>query len=140
MFTSTILITVRTNSSAITLIFMMVLPGTEVTDSISSIEISKIQRAVEGLPLEPNLASQTSATYDVDESVRACEVEWPHCAGTSLTCVSFPCAWNTNHRCTDIWHLALGKDCESQYPDTPRRRDKLLPQGRIACNDGLCNG
>ncbi len=54
---------------------MMVVPGTEVTDPISNIEISNIQWDAERIPLRPNLVLQPSVAYDVDESVRACEVE-----------------------------------------------------------------
>ena len=44
------------------------------SDSISNIKISEVQREAEQHPLEPILPSQPSGNYDVDESVKACEV------------------------------------------------------------------
>ena len=53
----------------------MVMSETEVTISISNIKIIEAQRKAEQTPSEPTLPPQPSGNYDVDESVRACEVK-----------------------------------------------------------------
>ena len=47
---------------------------TNVTDSIFNMKISETQREFEGTPSEPILPPQPSGEFEVDESVRACEV------------------------------------------------------------------
>ena len=50
------------------------LPGMEVIDSIRTIKIDEAPREVEQTPSEPILPPQLSGNYNVDESVKACEV------------------------------------------------------------------
>ncbi len=107
----------------------MVVSWAEVTDSISNIGISEAQWEVEQPPSEPILPPQPSGKYDVDESVRTCEVVSSHFAWMILTNVSFSCPWNKNHTCTKLWHVTLGQDREDYCQVALRRREKLLPQG-----------
>lgn len=53
----------------------MGMPGTEVTEPISNIKLSEAQREAEQTPSEPIRPLQPCGKYDVDESVRACELD-----------------------------------------------------------------
>ncbi len=81
---------------------MRMMSGTEVTNSISNIKISEAQREVEQTPSEPILPPQPSGNYDVDESVRACKVEFTCVASTLLIAVSFSCTWNKSRTCAEL--------------------------------------
>ncbi len=104
---------------------------TEVTNSISNIKISEAPREVEQTPSEPILPPQPRGNYDVDESVRACKVEFTCVALTLLTAVSFSCTWNKNRTCAELWHVTVGQDRKSHRRIALRRREKLFPQGWI---------
>lgn len=104
---------------------------TEVTNSISNIKISEAPREVEQTPSEPILPPQPSGNYDVDESVRACKVEFACVALTLLIAVSFSCTWNKNRTCAELWNVTVGQDRKSHRRIALRRREKLLPQGWI---------
>lgn len=106
----------------------MMVSGMEVTDSISNIKISEAQRGAEQTPSEPLLPS---GIYDVDESVKACGIGSSGVTWTLLTSVSFPCPWNRDHACANIWHVTVGQDRESHCRNALWRREELLPQGGL---------
>lgn len=87
---------------------MMVASGAEVTDSISRIEISENHRKLEQTPSETILPPQPSGSYDVDESVRACEFERSHFEWMILISSSFSCPSNKRRTCAGLWHVTLG--------------------------------
>ncbi|KAF6218633.1 hypothetical protein HO133_005984 [Letharia lupina] len=53
----------------------MVMSGMEVTESVSNIKLSEAQREAEQTPSEPIQPAQPRGNYDVDESMRACELD-----------------------------------------------------------------
>lgn len=103
--------------------------GTEVIDSISNIKIGEAQREVEQTPSEPIFPPQPSGNYDVDESVRACEIGMSTVARTLLTNISFSCTWNKNRTCAELWHVPVGQNRKSHRRIALWRREELLPQG-----------
>lgn len=53
----------------------LVMPETEITNSISNVKISAAPQEAEQTPSEPILPPQPSGKYHVDESVRACRLD-----------------------------------------------------------------
>ena len=57
----------------------MVVYGPELNESISNLVISEFQQGIEQTLSKPTLSCQYEEKYDVDESVRACKVEFQFC-------------------------------------------------------------
>ena len=109
----------------------MMMSGTEAVNDISNIKIGAAQREPEQTPLEPILPPQPNGSYDVDESVLACEVGLPSRARTLLINVSFSCLRNKSHTSAELWHVTVGKNSQTHCRVALRRREELLPQGWI---------
>ena len=100
---------------------------TEVITSVPDIETDGAPRETEQTPSDLILPPQPSGNYDVDESVRACEVCLSSIAQASLTNVSFSCLWNKHRTCAELWHVTVGQDRENHRQVAFRRGEELLP-------------
>lgn len=86
---------------------------TEIVNAISNIKIGAAQREAEQTPSEPILPPQPKGSYDVDESVKACEAGLSSGARTLLTIVSFSCSRNKSHTSAELWHVTVGENRQS---------------------------
>lgn len=84
--------------------------GRRSTDSNFHSKINEAQREAEPTPSEPTLHPPPSGKYDLDQSVRACEVGLSRVARTLPITVSCSCIWNRNRTCAELWHVTVGQD------------------------------
>lgn len=109
----------------------MMMSETEAVNAISNIKIGAAQRDAEQTPTEPILPPQPKGSYDVDESVKACEVGLSSGARTLLINGSFSCPRNQSHTSAELWHVIMGENRQSYRRVALRGREELLPQGWI---------
>ena len=89
------------------------------------------QGEVKETPSDPILPPEPSGSYEVDESVKACE--FGSYSGHNILLIanllSFPSSWNENPPRPQLWHVVMGKDCKNNRRTTRWKRSEILPQG-----------
>lgn len=101
--------------------------GSKISDCISDIKISEVQREVERTTSAPILPPQPSGNYEIDESVKACEIGPLSVAWTSLTLVSLSGRWNESRTCAELWYVSIGQDRKSRCRIAVWRREDPFP-------------
>lgn len=106
---------------------LAVVSGSKISDCISDVKISEVQREVERTASAPILPPQPSGNYEIDESVKACEIRPSSVAWTSLTLVSLSGRWNESRTCAELWYVFMGEDRKSRCRIAVWRREDLFP-------------
>jgi len=111
---------------------ILTLSETEVPDSASNIQIGEAQRKLEQTPSDPILPPQPSGSYEVDESVRACESGLSYISrslNSPRIVASFSSSRIKDYSRAQLWHVFVGENCKNRRSIALWRGEKLLSKG-----------